>query len=88
MRSLAVASFMAGPAMAVLYETGLVRLGPRATLWPVGVVAGAAGVGVIVGVLLGRRVSGLVGVIVSGANALVLAYYGFFLAFFGLGGSR
>jgi hypothetical protein len=37
---------------------------------------------------MGHRGSLRLGAIVAAPNALVLAYYGFFLAFFGLGGSR
>ena len=84
----AAAAFLAGPVMAVLYETELIPLGLRGTLWPLLVIVGAAAVGFACGVLLGRRGARLLGVIVATPNLLVLAYYGFFLAFFGLGASR
>ena len=85
---LAAAAFAAGPTIAALYETGTLALGPSATLWPIGFIALAAAGGLFTGLLLGTRVSRLLGAVIAIPNGLVLAFYGFFLLFFGLGGSR
>lgn len=78
----AAAAFLAGPAMAVLYETGLIPRGLRGTLWPLLVIVGAAAVGFTFGAWLGRRGPRLLGAVIAVPNMLVLAYYGFFLLFF------
>jgi hypothetical protein len=48
----------------------------------------AAAAGVLTGLLVTARVSGLLAVVVVVPNLLILLLYGFLLAFFGLGGSR
>ena len=83
-----VVALVAGPVTAALYETGTVVLGPSGTLWPVAFVAGAGATGVVVGVVLSVRTSRVLGGLVVVSNLLVLALYGFFVLFFGLGGSR
>ena len=85
---LSAAACVAGPGMAVLYESDVFALGPSATLWPIGFVAGAAAVGLVTGLRIGARASRALGAVVAILNGLVLAFYGFFLLFFGLGGSR
>ena len=87
-RLFALAGFLAGPSAALAHEVGLVSVGPSATLWPVGFVVFLASVGILVGVGIASRGSRLLAVTVVLPNLLVLATYGFFLVFFGLGGSR
>ena len=85
---LVLAALLVGPTAALLYEGRLLVIGPSGSLWPIGFVAGAAATGLWIGCRLsggGSRAAGAVIALVSGA---VLAYYGFFLLFFGLGGSR
>ena len=85
---LAAGAFAAGPTAAALYETGTLALGPSATLWPIGFIAVVAAAGLVTGLRLGTRVSRVLGAVISIPNGLVLVFYGFFLLFFGLGGSR
>ncbi len=85
---LAAAAFAAGPGMAVLHETGTLSLGPSATLWPIGFVVVAAAAGLVTGLRLATRVSRGLGALVAVPNLIVLLFYGFFLLFFGFGGSR
>jgi hypothetical protein len=78
----------AGPTLAGLHETGMFSAGPAATLWPLVLIVIAAMMGVLVGRWVATRRSRLLGFIVAAPNALVLLVYGFFLIFFGMGGSR
>jgi hypothetical protein len=83
-----ILGFAVGPALAGLHETGMLSLGPPATFWPlISIVIGAM-LGLSVATWVARRASVFVGIIVAGPNLLVLLFYGFFLAFFGMGGSR
>ena len=84
----AALALVAGPAMALLYEADVLVLGPSATLWPLGFVALTGAAGLITGFRLGVRGSWVLGALVSIPNGLVLAFYGFLVLFFGLGGSR
>jgi hypothetical protein len=78
----------AGPAAALFHEFEVVPLGPSASLWPLLVIVLAAGFGLCLGLRLGRdEVRGQKWLAVF-PNGLVLCLYGFFLLFFGLGGSR
>jgi len=86
--ALAAAAVAVGPGMAVLYETDVLALGPSATLWPIGFVTVAAAAGLVTGLRVGARASWALGALVAVPNGLVLAFYGFFLLFFGFGGSR
>lgn len=85
---LAAAAFAAGPGMAVLYESDVLALGPSATLWPIGFVTVAAAAGLVTGLRVGAHSSRALGALIAVPNALVLVLYGFFLLFFGFGGSR
>lgn len=85
---LSAAACAAGPATAVLHEADVLSVGPPATMWPIGFVAGAAAVGLASGLRIWRRDSRALGAVVAVPNGLVLALYGFLLLFFGLGGSR
>ncbi len=87
-RLVAAAALVAGPAMAVLHQTGTLSLGPSTTLWPIAFVVVAAGAGLATGVTVAARISRRLGALVAAPNLLVLALYGFLLLFFGLGGSR
>lgn len=85
---MAAAALAAGPAMALLYETGTWWFGLTGTLWPVGIVVVASLAGLLTGLRLVTRVSRWLGGLVVIPNALILLFYGFLLLFFGLGGSR
>jgi hypothetical protein len=87
-RLVAAVALAAGPVTALLYESDVLSLGPSATLWPIGFVAIAALAGMGTGIVIMSRLSRWVGGGVVVANGLVLAFYGFLLLFFGLGGSR
>lgn len=78
----------AGPAAALLHELDLVPLGPAASLWPLLVIVVAAGSGILVGLRIGRHDLPGLRWLAMIPNGLVLLFYGFFLLFFGLGGSR
>lgn len=78
----------AGPATAFLYESGLVPLGPTASLWPYAVIVLAAVVGIFLGLKIRHRGMRRLHWLAVLLNGLVLCFYGFFLLFFGLGGSR
>lgn len=78
----------AGPALAGLHETGGLSVGPAATLWPIVVIVIGATAGVVTGLRLARRGASIPGVLVTAVNLVVLLFYGFLLAFFGMGGSR
>lgn len=85
------ASFLAfaiGPGLAALHEARIVSVGPAATLWPLVVIVMGAVLGTAVGLRLVRRGFRLSGAVLAAPNLLVLLFYGFLLAFFGLGGSR
>lgn len=79
---------MSGPAIAALHETGILSVGPSATLWPVFsvVVVAGAGLWVVAKALDDRSI--WMRLLAALPNGLVLMFYGFFLLFFGLGGSR
>jgi hypothetical protein len=85
---LSAAALAAGPATAILHESGILSLGPSGTLWPIGFIVVAALSGMGTGLAIANRVSRTLGLLVSIPNLLVLAPYGFLLLFFGLGGSR
>ena len=85
---LALAALLLGPTAALLYEARVLVVGPSGSLWPVGFVVGAAATGLWIGLRLGRGRSRASGAVIALVNGAVLAYYGFFLLFFGLGGSR
>lgn len=86
---MAVAAGLAsGPTVALLHETGILSVGPRATLWPLGAIVIAAMLGVGVGRRVWSEGSRVWGAVVVTPNAMLLLYYGFFLFFFGMGGSR
>lgn len=84
----ALAGSAVGPALAGLHESGLLSVGPAATLWPLGFIVMGAAVGIAVGSHVARRGSRLLGVAAALTNLAVLVFYGFLLLFFGLGGSR
>lgn len=77
-----------GPAAALLYEFDIVPLGPSASLWPYGVVVFAAVLGIFFGLRMGPGDIRPLRWLAMLPNGLVLCFYGFFLVFFGLGGSR
>lgn len=83
-----VIALIAGPGVAVLYESDIVSVGPSATLWPVAFVALVAAAGMVLGIKVALTGPRWLGVLVALANGLVLMFYGFLLVFFGLGGSR
>jgi len=87
-RLVAALALAVGPVTALLHETDVLSLGPSATLWPIGFVAIAALAGVGTGAVITARVSRWIGGAVIVANGLILAFYGFLLLIFGLGGSR
>ena len=87
-RLVAAFALAVGPLTALLHESEVLSLGPEATLWPIGFVAIAALAGAGAGAIIVARVSRGLGGAVVVANGLVLAFYGFLLLFFGLGGSR
>lgn len=83
-----LAASMSGPAIAALHETSTLSVGPSATLWPVFFVVVVAGAGLwVVGKAVDDR-STWIRLLSAVPNGLVLMFYGFFLLFFGLGGSR
>ena len=80
-------ALVGGPGIAFLYERGSLP-GSSGGLWsllPVILVAAAA---VAVGVKAAIRGPRWLGYLVVTVNILVVLFYGFFLLFFGLGGSR
>ncbi len=83
-----LAASISGPAIAALHETGKLSVGPSATFWPVFFVVLVAGAGLVVvaKALSGRSI--WIRLLAALPNGLVLMFYGFFLLFFGLGGSR
>lgn len=85
---LAVTALLVGPTAAFLHEADVLGIGPSGSLWPIGFVAVAAAAGFSMGLRLRKGGIRALGAIASLVNAIVLAYYGFFLLFFGLGGSR
>ncbi len=87
-RILVMAAFVVGPGTAVLHETGVLSLGPTATLWPIGFIVIAALAGLGTGLSIAHRVSRGLGALVAIPNLVVLGLYSFLLLFFGLGGSR
>jgi apolipoprotein N-acyltransferase len=78
----------AGPAMAILHESGTFSLGPPATLWPIGFIVVVAAAGVATGLRVAHQTSRGWGALVVAPNLLVLLFYGFLLLFFGSGWSR
>lgn len=84
----AIAAFVASPGLAALHETTGLPFSPAAPLWSIGIVVLAAALGMAVSLWVGRRDSWWLGAIAAFPNAAVLAFYGFLLLFFGLGGSR
>ncbi len=86
--TLVMAALVIGPGTAVLHETGMLSLGPTATLWPIGFIVMAALAGLATGLRVATRVSKVLGALVVIPNFVVLGFYGFLLLFFGLGGSR
>lgn len=85
---LGVTALLVGPTAAFLHEARVLVIEPSGSLWPIGFVAGAAATGLWIGLRLRKGGWRALGAIISLVNGIVLAYYGFFLLFFGLGGSR
>lgn len=83
-----LAAAAAGPAAALLYEFDLVPGGPTASLLPVLAIVLAASFGIVLGLKIGRHYLRGMRWLAVLPNTLVLCFYGFFLLFFGLGGSR
>lgn len=77
-----------GPTAALLHEFNIASPGPTASLWPVLVIVLAALMGLGLGLNFGRRSFPRLRWLVMIPNGAVLLFYGFFLLFFGLGGSR
>ena len=77
-----------GPGAALLHEMGTLSIGPQATLWPILVIVIVAAAGLAIGLRAAARPPRLAGVLAALPNAAVVAFYGFLVLFFGLGGSR
>lgn len=82
------AAAAAGPATAILHEFDLVPIGPPGTLWPLVVIVLASMLGIFFGLRFGQQNFRRLRWLAMMPNGLVLCFYGFFLLFFGLGGSR
>ena len=77
-----------GPGAAALHESGALFQDQLDGLWPVGLVVTVSGISLLTGIGAARRKPRWPGLVAIAANAPVLIFYGFLLAFFGLGGSR
>lgn len=71
---LGVAALLVGPTAAYLREADVLVIGPSASLWPIGIVAGAAATGLWMGFRLRKGGSRAPGTIISLVNGIVLAY--------------
>lgn len=78
----------AGPTTALLHEFSIVSLGPTTSLWPVLAIVLAALLGIVLVLGIGHREFPRSRWFATIPNGAVLLLYGFFLLFFGLGGSR
>jgi hypothetical protein len=67
-RLVAAAACVAGPGTAALHETGILSLGPAATLWPIGFIVIAALAGCYTGLRITSRVSKGLGALVAIPN--------------------
>ncbi len=85
---MAAPAFAAGPLMSLLHETDTLSPSLGATLWPIAFVAAATAAGLLIGVIIAIRASGILGAVVIIPNVPVFLFYGFLLLFFGMGGSR
>jgi hypothetical protein len=81
----AVLAAAIGPLAAVAHQRGIIADGG---LWSVAGVVLMAAVGAALGIRGVRRAPRWPGALALAANTPVLMFYGFLLAFFGLGGSR
>ena len=79
---------LVGPASAVMYETGHLRLFPADLMSNVWLVAFIGAVGAGIGIASFVRGARIVGAACLLSNGAVLALYGFIAMFFALGGSR
>ncbi len=85
---MAALAFAAGPLMSLLHETDTLSPSLGATLWPIAFAAAAAAAGLLIGLIIAIRASGILGAVVIIPNVPVFLFYGFLLLFFGMGGSR
>lgn len=83
-RAAAALSGIAGPLCVLLHRQGYLPSG----LWAPGIVLAIAMLGVVVGWRAARRRPRWPGMLAVAVNAPILVFYGFLLAFFGLGASR
>ena len=79
---------LVGPASALLYETGHLRVVPSDPTYSVWLVAIIGALGAGTGIAAFVRGARIVGAACLVGNGAVLALYGFIAAFFALGGSR